>query len=71
MLDKLFSKPALTVADAAALSGLSGMTIRRLFEREPGVIILKRPEARFKRSYKSIRIPRYVYERVIGRLANK
>ena len=34
---------ALTVADVAALTGFSRDTITRLFEREPGVLILARP----------------------------
>jgi AraC-like DNA-binding protein len=57
-----------TVAEIAALTGLSRQTVTRLFERERGVIILGRPESTHKRSYRSIRIPRAVYERVIGRL---
>jgi len=59
---------ALTVADVAALTGFSRDTITRLFEREPGVLILARPSANRKRSYRSIRIPRAVYERVVRRL---
>lgn len=62
------TKEVYTVAEVAALMGLSRMTVTRLFEREPGVIILKRPETMHKRSYRSIRIPRAVYERVVGRL---
>ena len=34
-------------------------------ERQPGVIVLERPEKMHKRRYRSIRIPRAVYERVI------
>jgi hypothetical protein len=44
------------------------MTVTRLFEKERGVIILDSPERMHKRGYRSIRIPRAVYERVIGRL---
>jgi len=58
----------LTVADVAALTGLSRQTITRLFEGEPGVLILKRPETTHKRGYRSIRIPRAVYERLMRRL---
>lgn len=71
MLGNVFSKPTLTVGEAAALSGLSHMTIRRLFERETGVTVLERPTTRNKRRYRSVRIPRAVFERVIGRLTNK
>jgi hypothetical protein len=60
-----------TVADVAAMTGLSRRTITRLFEREKGVIVLCRPEERHKRKYRSIRIPRHVYERVVNRLTVK
>lgn len=60
-----------TVAEVAALMGLSGSTVTRLFEHEPGVIILKRPERMHKRRYRSIRIPRAVYERVKNQLTVK
>lgn len=61
------NKQAYTVAEVAALTGFSRQTITRMFENEKGVLILERPsdfKAR-KGAYKSIRIPRAVYERVI------
>lgn len=64
-------RPAMTVAEVAELMGLSRQTITRMFEGERGVIVLSRPEGMHKRSYRSIRIPRHVYERVIGRVAVK
>lgn len=64
-------KTVYTVADVAALMGLSRQTVTRLFEHERGVIVLKRPERMHKRSYRSIRIPRAVYERVANRLKVK
>lgn len=60
-------KLAYTLSEVAALTGLSRQTITRLFEEERGVIILGRPEEKHKRKYRSIRIPRHVYERVIAR----
>ena len=60
-----------TVAEVAELTGFSVGTITRMFEREKGVLILKRPESMHKRRYRSIRIPRSVYERVIGGLTVK
>lgn len=54
-----------TIAEIAKMTGLSRQTITRLFEKEPGVIILRRLERKHKRGYRSIRIPRPVYERVI------
>jgi AraC-like DNA-binding protein len=59
-------KQAYTVAEVAALIGLSRNTVTRMFERERGVIILKRPERMHKRRYRSIRIPRAVFERGRG-----
>ena len=56
------------VKEVAAMTGLSRQTVTRLFEHEPGVIILERPGRMHKRPYRSIRIPSAVYERVIGRL---
>ena len=67
----MLEKPVYTVADIAEMMGLSRSTITRLFEHEPGVIILKRPERMHKRSYRSIRIPRAVYERLVKRLTVK
>ena len=57
-----------TVAEVADLMGLSRQTVTRLFEHEKGVLILSRPVTMHKRRYRSIRIPRAVYERVVGRL---
>lgn len=50
-----------TVAEAAKLTGLSRQVITRLFEREPGVLILK------GESRRTLRIPRRVNERVMRR----
>jgi hypothetical protein len=41
--------------------------ITRLFENEAGVLIVKRQAK--KRAYRSIRIPRAVYERVIRKIS--
>jgi len=68
-MSNVLEKPALSVDDVTALTGFSRRTIIRLFENERGVIVLGRPEAMHKRRYRSIRIPRAVYERVIARLS--
>lgn len=60
-------KAALTVREAAAQMGLSDGTARRLFLREPGVLQLPQDRGG-KRRYRSIRIPRAVFERVYQRL---
>ena len=61
-------RQALSVDEVAALTGFSRRTVIRLFSTERGVIVLPRPETLHKRQYRSIRIPRAVYERVLGRL---
>ena len=68
-MSSILEKTALTVAEVAALTGLSRQTATEMFEHERGVLILGRPETMHKRRYRSLRIPRAVYERVIGRLA--
>ena len=60
-----------TVQEVAALTGFSRDTITRLFENEPGVLILNRPTKNRKRRYRSIRIPRAVYERVVREMRVK
>ena len=62
-------KPAYTVAEIAELTGFSRQTITRMFEREKGVLILERPETLHKRGFRSIRVPRAVYERVIRKMS--
>jgi hypothetical protein len=62
-------KPAYTVQDIAALTGFSVRTVIRIFETEPGVLLLSRPSKMNKRRYRSIRIPRAVYLRVARRLS--
>lgn len=62
------TKPAYTVAEVAELMAFSVPTVIKLFENEPGVIVLARPESRFKRRYRSLRIPRAVYQRVVRRI---
>ena len=64
-------KPVYTVAEVAALTGLSRRTVTRMFQHERGVLILARPESLHKRSYRTIRISRAVYYRVMDRLGVK
>lgn len=60
-----------TVREVAELLGLSPQTVTRLFENEPGVLILNRPTRINKRRYRSLRIPHAVYERVRARLSKR
>ena len=64
-------KEAYTVAEVAAMIGFSRNTVIRMFEGERAVMILSHPELIHKRRYRSIRIPRAVYQRVVDRLKVK
>ena len=57
-------------AEIAELWGLSPDSIRKIFENEPGVLVLgsQRPR-RGKRSYTTLRIPAHVLERVHRRMS--
>jgi len=57
-----------SISEVAALMHLSPRVVTQLFEKEPGVIIYEVPNPRRKRaSYRTIRVPRHVYERVLRR----
>lgn len=58
-----------SVADLVELWGLSERTIRRIFGSEPGVLEWGRGEDRFKRAYKTLRIPESVVQRVHRRMS--
>jgi hypothetical protein len=55
-------------AEVAELWQLDVETIRRLFQAEPGVVVLQAPVKKGRRPYKTIRIPQSVLERVHKRL---
>jgi hypothetical protein len=57
-----------SVADLVTLWGLSEKTIRRIFVGEPGVLEWGHDEERFKRGYKTMRIPESVVQRVHRRM---
>jgi hypothetical protein len=57
-----------SVADLVQLWGLSEKTIRRIFADEPGVLEWGNDEQRYKRGYKTLRIPESVVERVHRRM---
>ena len=58
-----------TVAEVAKLTGFSPQMVTRIFENEKGVLIFQVPRLRKRATYRTIRIPRHVYERVIRRLS--
>ena len=56
----------LSVAQVAERWGLSADTVRRLFEHEPGVLVIEPACGRMsrRRRYRTLRIPAAVVERV-------
>lgn len=59
-----------TVAEIARLWSLSADSVRAVFRREPGVLIIGNPvPRRGKRAYTTLRIPAHVVERVGRRLS--
>ena len=60
MYDEKHFKPA----ELAKLWNVSGDTIRRLYRDVPGVLVIDRPEKRYKRGYCSMRVPESVAKRV-------
>jgi AraC-like DNA-binding protein len=59
-----------TVAQVASMLHLSRDTTRRLFQDEPGVVVLGDKKQRGKRKRITLRIPRTVMERVKKRRSN-
>jgi hypothetical protein len=58
-----------SVAEIAAAWGLSDDAVRKIFAKEPGVLVIGEQGAfSRKRRYTTIRIPEYVAERVHRRL---
>jgi hypothetical protein len=57
-----------SIAEIVELWGLSEKTIRRIFSSEPGVVTWGHEEQRFKRAYKTLRVPESVLQRVHRRI---
>lgn len=57
-----------TAGEVAELWHLNVETVRRLFEHEPSVIVLQAPIGNGKRTYRTLRIPQSVLDRVHKRL---
>lgn len=65
-----FQERHFAVGEVADLWNLSPDVVRKLFEREPGVLVLADNGSRSKRRYTTLRIPQSVVERVHRRLCN-
>ena len=59
------SKQYLTVDEVADILSLSRDSVIRKFENRRGTLVIGKPESRFKRKYRTIRIPREVLEQFI------
>lgn len=57
-----------SVSEISKLWALSEKTIRRIFEREPGVISWGSEEGRHKRGYRTLRMPESIFIRVHRKL---
>lgn len=66
VLERCFSPERL-----AELWSLSPDTVRRMFENEPGVLVIERPRVYGKRRYRTLRIPESVARRVYHRVSLK
>jgi hypothetical protein len=56
--------------DLAEIWQLSADTVRRLFEREPGVLVVEHTKNNARRRYRTFRIPESVALRVHRRMTN-
>ena len=56
-----------SIAEVSALMHLSPRLVTQMFEKEPGVLIYEVKKRRKRASYRTIRIPRHVYARVVRR----
>jgi len=63
-----FASKHFTPAEIGELWGLSPDTVRRLFEKEPGVLLIGDDSRRGKRRYLTMRIPASVVCRVHRKL---
>ncbi len=64
----LASEKHYSVIEIAKLWALSEKTVRRIFEREPGVIHWSTEERLHKRGYRTLRVPETVLHRVHRKL---
>lgn len=65
-----FQEPHYTVDEIATAWKLSRDTVRKIFEKEPGVLVFGSERSRRKRGYHTLRVPESVMERVHRRSCN-
>ena len=59
-----------SVKEIADLLNLSQDCVRKLFHKEPGVLVLGDQSTKYKRQYTTLRIPEAVLHRVVRRMSN-
>lgn len=65
-----FQERHYAVAEISEIWNLSRDLVRKIFEGEPGVLVIGNDSSRRKRGYHTLRIPQSVAERVHRRLCN-
>lgn len=65
-----FAEQHYTVQEIAGMWKLSADVVRRIFEGEPGVLVIGEDGSRSKRRYRTLRVPESVMQRVYRRLCN-
>jgi hypothetical protein len=58
----------LTVEEIAEIMNLGRDKVTKMFLHEPGVLVLESPISKYKRCYRTLRIPESVFDRVYRRL---
>jgi hypothetical protein len=66
----IFTERHYTVAEIATMWNLSQDAVRRIFESEPGVLVIGGQTSSQVRRYRTLRIPESVLQRIHRRLAN-
>lgn len=59
-----------SVSQVARMWGLSDDSVRRMFEKEPDVLVFAEKRHVSRRVYRTLRIPAFVIERVYKRLSS-
>jgi hypothetical protein len=59
-----------SVKEIADLLNLSQDCVRKLFQSEPGVLVLGDQSTKYKRRYTTLRVPESVLGRVVRRMSN-
>jgi hypothetical protein len=65
-----FEERHFTVSQIGEMWNLSGDAVRKLFEEEPGVMVIGENARKGKRRYTTLRVPESVAQRVHRRLCN-